>query len=51
MPPYSPFLNPIEECWSKIKKNVRRNPLMKGDESTPRISEACKAITPHDCLG
>lgn len=27
MPPYSLFLNPIEECWSKIKKNIRRNPL------------------------
>jgi hypothetical protein len=29
MPPYSPFLNPIEECWSKIKKNIKRNPLHK----------------------
>lgn len=26
MRPYSPFLNPIEECWSKIK-NIRQNPL------------------------
>ncbi|KAG0176039.1 hypothetical protein DFQ28_005000, partial [Apophysomyces sp. BC1034] len=24
MPPYSPFLNPIEECWSKIKKKPVR---------------------------
>lgn len=49
MPPYSPFLNPIEECWSKIKKNIRRNPLEKGDELTPRIAEACKTVTTQDC--
>jgi hypothetical protein len=24
-------LNPIEECWSKIKDNIRRNPLDKAD--------------------
>lgn len=24
MPPYSPDLNPIEECWSKLKHFVRR---------------------------
>ena len=51
MPPYSPFLNPIEECWSKIKQNIRRNPLKKGDELTPRIAEACKTVTVEDCQG
>lgn len=38
MPSYSPFLNAIEECWSKTKKNIRRNPLKKGDELIPRIT-------------
>ncbi|KAG2200873.1 hypothetical protein INT46_006435, partial [Mucor plumbeus] len=51
MPPYSPFLNPIEECWSKIKQNIRRNPLKKGDELTPRIAEACKTVTVEYCQG
>lgn len=51
MPPYSPFLNPIEECWSKIKQNIRRNPLKRGDELTPRIAEACKTVTVEDCQG
>jgi hypothetical protein len=51
MPPYSPFLNPIEECWSKIKKNIRRNPLDKTDQLTPRIAEACTLITKSDCQG
>ncbi|ORE14489.1 hypothetical protein BCV71DRAFT_187207 [Rhizopus microsporus] len=27
MLPHSLFLNLIEECWSKIKKHVKRNPL------------------------
>ncbi|KAG0737799.1 hypothetical protein G6F57_011932 [Rhizopus arrhizus] len=51
MPPYSPFLNLIEECWSKIKKNIRRNPLDKVDHLTPRIAEACNLITKSDCRG
>lgn len=51
MPPYSPFLNPIEEYWSKIKKNVRRNLLGKADTLTPRIVEACQTVTVEDCLG
>ncbi len=25
LPPYSSFLNPIEECWAKVKKNTRRH--------------------------
>lgn len=50
MPPYSPFLNPIEECWSKIKSGIRRNPLKKDDELTPRIAEACNTVTTKDCL-
>lgn len=51
MPPYSPFLNPIEECWSKIKKLIRRNPLDKADTLTPRIGEACCQITIDNCKG
>lgn len=27
MPPYSPFLNPIEECRSKIKKKYQKEPI------------------------
>ncbi|KAI8884055.1 hypothetical protein K501DRAFT_85198 [Backusella circina FSU 941] len=33
LPPYSPFLNPIEECWSKIKTKVRKSPLQKNENS------------------
>ncbi|KAI9338621.1 hypothetical protein BD770DRAFT_476871 [Pilaira anomala] len=43
------FLNPIEECWSKVKKNIRRNPLNKSDMLTPRIPEVCTQVTIADC--
>ncbi|KAF7720410.1 hypothetical protein EC973_009192, partial [Apophysomyces ossiformis] len=49
MPPYSSLLNAIEECWSKIKKNIRRNPLDKSDMVMPRITEAYKTVTAADC--
>lgn len=49
MPPYSPFLNPMEECWSKLKRNIKRNPLDKSDMLTPRIAEACKQVTIGNC--
>jgi hypothetical protein len=51
MPPYSPFLNPIEECWSEIKAYVRRNPLSSLDTLTPRIQAACRNVTTEDYLG
>ncbi|ORE00990.1 hypothetical protein BCV72DRAFT_258995 [Rhizopus microsporus var. microsporus] len=51
MPPYSPFLNPIEGCWFKIKKNIRRSPLDKSNMLTPRIAEACKQVTVTNCQG
>jgi hypothetical protein len=41
---YSPFLNLIEECWSKIKSGIRRNPLKKDDELTPHIAETCNTV-------
>ena len=51
MPPYSPFLNPIEECWAKIKSNIKRNPLDTNSKLTPRIVEACQSVTVEDCMG
>ncbi|ORE02425.1 hypothetical protein BCV72DRAFT_188599, partial [Rhizopus microsporus var. microsporus] len=50
MPPYSPFLNPIEECWAKIKNNIKRNPLDTNSKLTPRIVEACQSVAVEDCM-
>lgn len=51
LPPYSPFLNPIEEFWANVKQGVRRNPLDNRDSLTLRIIEVCKAVTATDCAG
>jgi transposase len=51
LPPYSPFLNPIEEFWSKVKYHVKRSALDTNDTLTPRIKEACKTVTLSDCRG
>jgi transposase len=51
MIPYSPVLNPIEKYWSKIKKNIRKNPLDRVGHLTPRIDEACNLIIKSDCQG
>ncbi|CDH61137.1 hypothetical protein RO3G_03680 [Lichtheimia corymbifera JMRC:FSU:9682] len=51
LPPYSPFLNPIEECWSKMKGQVRKTPLSSKDSLVVRIQEAAKTITRKDCRG
>ncbi|KAI7907354.1 uncharacterized protein BX663DRAFT_415828, partial [Cokeromyces recurvatus] len=49
MLPYTPFLNPIEECWSKVKFHTKCHLLIETDQLTPRIVTACKTITPDDC--
>lgn len=51
MPPYSPFLNPIEECWSKIKSYTKRHSLSETDQLTPRIATACKTVSVEDFQG
>ncbi|KAG1455158.1 hypothetical protein G6F56_007134 [Rhizopus delemar] len=51
MSPYFPFLNPIEECLTKIKSDIKRSPLHSSSKLTPRIIEACKLVTVQNCLG
>ena len=49
LPPYSPFLNPIEEFWSKIKAGVRRSALTADDQLSDRICEAAQMVTQANC--
>lgn len=51
LPPYSPFLNPIEECWSKIKHQVGKRPLTDTEDLIQRIKAASKTVTMEDCQG
>jgi transposase len=50
-PPYSPFLNAIEEAWAKIKAGIIRKPFDDCDSLTPRLIESCKLVTQQDCQG
>jgi transposase len=36
LPLYSPMLNPIKECWAKIKQGVRKTPLAKSEEAAKK---------------
>ncbi|KAG1576847.1 hypothetical protein G6F46_005497 [Rhizopus delemar] len=51
LPPYSSFLNPIEEFWAKLKTPVRRSPMTDRDNLVVRIREAAEQVTPEDCQG
>jgi transposase len=51
LPPYSPFLNAIEECWGKIKGSIRRDGLTMDDNLSQRIIESSLTVTPEDCQG
>lgn len=51
LPPYSPFLNPIEEFWSKVKCGVKRQPFDGSDILTPQIIGVCSQVTLTDRKG
>ena len=48
LPPYSPFLNPIEEFWAKVKAGVRRNALSAEDRLSERICVSVHKVTRKD---
>lgn len=49
--PYSPFLNLIEECWAKIKKEACKIPLTNNEIIADHIEEAAKTVTVENCRG
>src|ERR1700730_9388499 len=49
LPTYSPFLNPIEEFWAKIKAGIRRNALSAEDRLSDRICDSVHNVTRADC--
>ncbi|KAG2217446.1 hypothetical protein INT45_009645 [Circinella minor] len=51
LPPYSPFLNPIEEFWSKLKAGVKRHLLTSDDTLLLRIIDSGNQVTAQDCQG
>lgn len=51
LPPYSPDMNPIEECWSKVKSALRRFCARTIEGLDSAIASAAEAVTPTDAAG
>ncbi|XP_029656061.1 uncharacterized protein LOC115229946 [Octopus sinensis] len=49
--PYSPFLNPIENVFSKWKNHIIRGNAKKENELFILINEGFESITENDCNG
>ncbi|KII60828.1 hypothetical protein RF11_14809 [Thelohanellus kitauei] len=51
LPPYSPFMNPIENMFSKWKGEIRNMRSENSGELYPNITAASSLITSSDCSG
>lgn len=51
LPPYSPDLNPIERCWSKLKALLRSAAARTREALDAAIVAAMAAITARDAAG
>ncbi len=51
MPPYSPDLNPIEECWSKVKHFMRKAKARTRTALGVALAAATEQVRATDCLG
>ena len=50
LPPYSPDLNPIELCWSKVKARLRALKPRSLEDLLAALTDAFASITQHDIL-
>ena len=50
-PPYSPDLNPIEPCWSKVKEFLRAAKARTQDLLHQAIAAALQTVSPRDARG
>jgi transposase len=51
LPPYSPDMSPIEECWSKLKQILRSKAARTRVALENAIKEAIDSITNLDAMG
>lgn len=51
LPPYSPELNPIEECWSKVKEFIRSLKPRSQAALDFVVGMAMREVTPSDAMG
>ncbi|MBI5081635.1 MAG: IS630 family transposase [Chloroflexi bacterium] len=50
LPPYSPDLNPVEKCWSKVKTALRSAKARTFEALLDALRDALLAVTPQDAL-
>ena len=50
LPPYSPDLNPIEQCWSKVKAALRAAKARTGEALLAALREALLSVSRRDVL-
>ena len=48
LPPYSPDLNPIELCWSKVKTALRAAKARTFDSLIDAVADALRSVSPTD---
>lgn len=51
LPPYSPDLNPIEQCWSKIKGHLRGAKAREQKTLSNAISDALNSVSSRNSQG
>ncbi len=51
LPTYSPELNPIEECWSKVKAGLRTIKARAQDILESAVQTVARTVTPGDVAG
>lgn len=50
LPPYSPDLNPIEQCWAKVKAGLRAAKARTFEALVEALKTALQAVTPADAI-
>lgn len=51
LPPYSPDFNPIENMWSKVKRELRSLAARSIESLHDAIGTSLATVTPSDCIG
>jgi transposase len=51
LPPYSPDFNPIENMWSKVKRQLRSTAARTFESLQQAVWSALDHVTPQDCIG
>ena len=51
LPPYSPDLSPIENCWSKVKTYLRKARARSQEDLESALAQAVATVTGTDAQG